>query len=342
MHKQIRFLLFCFVCFISVLNGQTLNGKISGMTLVAPRDSFSNNPFERLQQINCQWVAVVPYAFTPSGEASVRFGNNHQWWGETPRGAEATIQLAHESGLKVMLKPQLWMHNSWVGALDFQLEDEWISWEKDYRKYIMSFAAIAEHNNVELLCIGTEFKIAVQKRTSFWIKLIEDVRKVYNGPITYCANWDDFEDVPLWPHLDIIGISAYFPLSENATPKRSELESKWKPIKKRIGKLSAKMNNKKVLFTEYGYLSVDGCAGKTWELEKQRMQLSINEEAQCNAFESLYASFCDEPYWLGGFLWKWYPNESYRRKDFRMRDYTPQNKKAEKVISEWFTEFNKS
>ncbi|MBT8233259.1 MAG: hypothetical protein HKO66_00975 [Saprospiraceae bacterium] len=326
-----------FLSFWSLTSSAQL--KIGGMTLVAPRDSFSDNPFLPLKEINVGWVAVVPYAFTPQNEAKLYFGNDHQWWGETPRGATSTIKLAKENGLKVMLKPQLWMHGSWVGDLSFDNEKDWESWETDYTDYILTFAKIAESQGVEMLCVGTEFKKAVSARENYWRALIAKIRDLYSGLLTYSANWDEFESVPFWDDLDVIGVSAYFPLTETATPSVKELAKKWKPIKKKMSSLCRKYD-KQILFTEYGYLSVDGCAGKTWELEKKRTSLPSNELAQSNALEALYTSFCDEDFWAGGFKWKWYPNKS-RRKKFRIHDYTPQDKMAEKTIETWYGEFGR-
>ena len=84
--------------------------RVSGVCLVAPRDSFAVDPMPELCRINCEWLAVVPYAFIPRDGSEVKFGNNHFWWGETPRGAEYTVALAKQNGLKVMLKPHVWMH----------------------------------------------------------------------------------------------------------------------------------------------------------------------------------------------------------------------------------------
>jgi hypothetical protein len=326
------------ISFLNVSAFAQFDAKISGMTLVAPRDSFSSNPMTDLKEINCKWVAVVPYSFTPENQAKVHFGNHHQWWGETPRGAEATIRMAKQNGLKVMLKPQLWMHGSWVGALDFETEEDWLDWESEYRDYILTFAKIAQKTQAELFCVGTEFKISVQKREKFWRVLIAEVRAIYDGKLTYCSNWDEFDEIPFWDAVDFIGVSAYFPLCETDTPTLAELKSKWKPIVKRLKALH-KLTNKKILFTEYGYLSVDGCAGKTWELEKKRRDLSTNQMAQSNALEALYASFCDEEFWAGGFLWKWYPHQG-RRSGHRDNDYTPQGKISEKTIAKWYGEFN--
>jgi len=311
--------------------------KIGGMTLVAPRDSFAENPYTDIVDINVGWIAVVPYAFTPKEEAKLYFANSHQWWGETPQGAESTIKLAKENGLKVMLKPQLWMSNTWVGEMEYDTEEEWTSWENDYRDYIMTFAKIAERNNVELFCVGTEFKKALKIRDHYWRQLIADIRKEYSGLLTYCSNWDEFDKVTIWDAVDVIGVSSYFPLSDEATPKVDDLVKEWQPIKKRMKALSEKYN-KQILFSEYGYLSVDGCAGKTWELEKNRRQRPVNETAQCNALEALYTVFLKEDFWAGGFMWKWYPNGRVRP-GFKDHDYTPQGKKAEEVIADWYSRF---
>lgn len=315
-------------------------GKLSGITLVAPRDSFSEDPILPIKEVNAQWIAVVPYSFTPANTAHVYFGNDHQWWGETPAGAESTIELAKAQGMKVMLKPQVWMHNGWVGDMDYKSESDWRSWEKDYRKYILSFAKIAARHDVEILCIGTELRLSVSKRPEFWIQLIKDVRQIYEGKLTYCANWDDYDKVTIWNELDIIALSAYFPLSDATVPSIKMLCKEWKPIVKQLEKFARKYD-KSILFAEYGYLSVEGCAGKTWELEDKRMQLESSETAQCYALDALYKSFYREDFWLGGFLWKWYPRIN-GRSTFYTRDYTPQDKAASKTISYWYDKLNKS
>jgi len=46
----------------------------------------------------------------------------------------------------------------------------------------------------------------------FWRDLIARVRHVYPGPLTYGANFDEYEQVGFWDALDYVGINAYFPL----------------------------------------------------------------------------------------------------------------------------------
>lgn len=305
-------------------------GKKYGLSFVAPPDSFSIEAMEAVSQSGAGWIAAIPYAFTRVGEPRVYYNSGRQWWGERPEGCRHTIQTAHAAGLRVMLKPQVYVPRSWVGSLDFETEEAWQSWERDYEAYILPFAEMAEELDVALFCIGTEFKTAVPKREAFWRSLIDKVRQRYSGPLTYAANWDEYSKVPFWDALDYVGVDAYFPLSESATPSVDELVRYWQPWVEQLRDFSH-LAKKPILFTEYGYLSVDGCAGKTWELEKKLAELAPNQQAQANAIDALLSVFSQEDFWAGGFLWKWYPTRR-GREDQDGKDYTPQGKSALEIL----------
>ena len=312
----------------------TVTNKIDGLTMVAPPRSFESDPMLEITKVNAGWIALVPYGFTRSGEATVGFGSDQQWWGERAEGVEDCIQRAHKSGIKVMIKPQVYMHNDWVGNMNFDTEKEWIEWEESYRKYIISFAKIATKYNVEMFCIGTEYKLAAKKREAFWRSLIQEVRTFYEGEITYSSNWDGYQTIPFWDDLDYIGLSAYFPLTDDKTPDVDDLIKKWKDTKDELKKMSRR-EGKPILFTEYGYMSIDKCAWRAWEIEKERPKLPINEQAQANALEALYSVFWKEPWWAGGFMWKWFPN-GMGHEGYFDKDYTPQGKLAQKTVTKWF------
>ncbi len=257
-----------------------------------------------------------------------------QWWGERKEGVIENIRLAKKNNLKIFLKPQVYFPGSWPGDLDFKSDGEWEKWEAAYREYLLDYLDIAIEYEVEMFCIGTEFKISVIQRPTFWKNLISDIRCLYSGNLTYSANWDSFAEISFWEDLDYVGISAYFPLSDEETPKDKTLAKAWQPIKKKLNDFYKK-SQKPILFTEYGYLTVDGCAGKTWELEKVIRQLSINEKAQAISFDNLYAQLWEEEFWAGGFIWKWFPH-GQGHEGYLERDYTPQDKLAEKTIAKWF------
>ncbi len=308
--------------------------KMAGITMVAPPREFKTDPMPRIKEVNSNWVAFVPYAFNGKDDPEVRFGSQQHWWGERKEGIEQSIILAKKHELNVMLKPQVWMRGAWVGEMDYDTEEDWLIWEKTYREYILSFIDIANKYGVEMICIGTEFRVSVVKRERFWRDLIKEIRNVYKGKLTYSANWDSYHKVPIWDALDYIGISAYFPLADFDTPNSYYLQLKWRPIVNKLRKFSKK-TGRPILFTEYGYLSVDGAAGKTWELEKKVQSLDINERAQANSLKALLRSFSDEEFWVGGFLWKWFPNGA-GHEGYPERDYTPQGKEGEKILSEWY------
>ena len=314
--------------------GQSIELPMRGITLVAPPSPIGQPEMEALKAVNTEWIALVPYGFSRIGQPSIRYNLERQWWGEKEEGIETCIQLAHENDIKVMLKPQVYIHNSWVGDVDFDTEEEWLEWEKGYRAYTHFYGKIAAKNDVELFCIGTEYKIAVKKRTAFWRQIIKEVRGYYSGELIYSSNWDGYSKIPIWDDLDYIGISAYFPLTDQKTPTINSLNVKWRPIKAKLEKF-AKKHKKPIVFTEYGYLSIDRCAWRAWELEKGVREKPINEKAQANAYNSLLKSFWSEDWWGGGFLWKWFP-DGMGHEGYPERDYTPQGKISEEVIKKWY------
>ncbi len=308
--------------------------KFYGLNFSAPPKPFTENPMMDITNIGSNYIAVIPYGFTRNGTSQVNYNvSDWQWWGEKPEGVKKTIELAKAANVKVMLKPQIYIPGGWTGGLDFDTDEEWQEWESGYRKYLLFFAEMAAETDVELFCIGTEFKISVQKRAQYWRNLIKEVKTIYKGPITYAANWDEYNLVSFWDELDFIGIDAYFPLTEEKLPTISTLKNKWKPI---VGSIKAVSNkfSKPILFTEYGYLSVDCCADKTWELEAKIRDCNINEQAQANALQALYEVFEKETFWAGGFLWKWYPKDG-GHVEYPGRDYTPQGKVAYDVVKKF-------
>lgn len=313
--------------------------KFKGITVVAPPQQYKSDPLVPLKDIGVDYIKIVPYGFTRMGKTNVTFNVPRQWWGEKKEGVLETIKLAKEKGMGVMLKPQIYIPGGWVGDLEFKSESEWIEWENNYRKYIFYFLELAIEEEVDIFCIGTEFKKSVELRPQFWKQLIKDVRKEYCGMLTYSANWDNYKNIKFWRELDFIGVSSYFPLNNDKTPTVESLVQEWKPIVKQLRNFSEKQDVP-ILFTEYGYLSVDGCAGKTWELEKKVHSLTINEQAQANALDALYTVFWNEEFWAGGFMWKWFP-EGNGHEGYIEKDYTPQDKLSEAVMRSWFQKDNK-
>lgn len=311
-----------------ILFGQNYN-QINGVSIESPPTPFKAHVYQEVKDIDATWVAIIPYGYSKENEPHVYFDSDGQWWGERPSGIEEMIKMAQQKNLKIMLKPQVWMHNSWVGQ--FKLEDEtsWQTWEESYRSYIMTFVGIAEKYGVELFCIGTEYRYAAEMRPEFWSLLISDIRLIYKGDLTYAANWDEYGKIDFWHELDYIGINAYFPLTNSLTPNILELDLAWRPIKSKLNTLSDRFR-KPILFTEYGYRSIEGSTGNQWELDGNLANLEI----QSNAYLAFYRSFWNSQYVVGGFLWKWHMNESQKKSN--LPNYTPQGKPVLQIIEMYY------
>ncbi|BDS11039.1 glycoside hydrolase family 113 [Aureispira anguillae] len=313
-----------------------LANKIKGMSFVAPPNPFPNDPLIALNKLGVDWVAVLPYAYFSKDQPTIQSFGTGGWWGESPEGICQTINYAHQKKIKVMLKPQLWTHNQWIGDLNLKTDESWAVFEKNYTNFILKWATIADSMKVDLFCIGTEIRHSVEQRPVFWRALIDKVRTIYKGKLTYAPNWDDYDKVTFWDQLDYIGTDAYFPLLADKTPSVCALKRAWQPTLMQLSAYAKKWN-KPIVFTEFGYLSLDGCADKTWELEKRRASVGINQAAQAHAIQALLEIFSKEDWWAGGFLWKWYPNyKSAMGEGKRERDYTPQGKMAEKVLEKMY------
>ncbi|NJB82145.1 glycoside hydrolase family 113 [Wenyingzhuangia aestuarii] len=304
--------------------------KINGVSLVSPPKSVNEVPFVDLHQINANWVAIIPFAFSKDTAPNVYFDHDRQWWGEKTEGVVAMINFAKKQQLKVFLKPHVWHRKGWIGDFTLETEQDWEVWEKEYTDYILSYAKVAQEQQVELFCVGTELKQVVLKRPLFFKELIKKVKQIYKGKLTYAANWDNAEGVNFWQELDYIGVDAYYTLSNKKEPSVDELIKAWQPIKQNLHELS-KRNNKPILLTEYGFESCDFNTKDTWG---SNGIYAVNEQAQANAYKALYKTFYNHNWFAGGFLWKWHLTETTFRN--KSKTFTPQGKRVIDVIKNQF------
>ncbi|OIP84946.1 MAG: hypothetical protein AUK44_00995 [Porphyromonadaceae bacterium CG2_30_38_12] len=309
--------------------------ELNGLSFVAGRDVVDSTDINALKAVHCNYIAQMPFAFGVQHSTQVTYNSTYQWWGETDAGIIATTLLAREKGIKTMLKPQLWFQNSYTAAFDLSADEEWKIWEQNYSNYILHFAHLADSLGIEMFCVGTELKIAVEKRPDYWVSLIDTIRTFYKGKLLYAANWDDYQQVSFWDKLDFIGIDAYFPLSDMETPDKEILVKAWTNEFNAIDAFR-KQKNKDIVFTEIGYKSVNQCAHEPWNPSSR----VVNEQAQANALAAFFEVFADKQWFKGAFLWKWYPKHQ-NAGGATNTDYTPQNKKAEEIIKRYFENENK-
>ncbi|MCL6267633.1 glycoside hydrolase family 113 [Flagellimonas myxillae] len=326
-----------FLCLIQLsCNGQKKD-KINGVSFVGSREKVTQNHVDPVVAVNANFAAVMPFGFARSlSSPQIVFNTERQWYGETRTGAKQYIQLLRKNGIKIMLKPQIWIwRGEFTGDMAMQSEEDWETLEATYSDFALTYAQLAEETKAEVYCIGTELEEFVKHRPQFWTDLIAKIKTVYSGKLTYAANWDEYPRVPFWNELDYIGVDAYFPLSEEQNPTLEQLRSGWKRWKDKLANLADEVD-KPILFTEFGYRSMDYAAKKPWLVD--RNQMNVNLQAQSDATEAIFQEFWEEDWFAGGFVWKWFihHDKSGGNEDNR---FTPQNKPAENVIRSFYGDY---
>lgn len=311
--------------------------KLTGVNLASaefgPQEDSGIPPLNR---IGSDWIALTPFAYMDSNtDPKIHFPCDRNWWADRPENLISVIQDARKYDKKLVLKPHFWVEGSgWAGTLDFD-STGWREFERNYTEFIIRWAMFAEINKIEMFCFATELKTVVKKRPKFFKNIIKMIRIVYRGKLLYASNWDDYHRFPFWADLDFIGVDAYFPISESITPTAEEVHELWKPLAEELGKFAFKQR-KMIIFTEYGYRSIDKPVWKQWEIEWFSDSLNVNLQAQVNSYEGLFRAIWNQPWFAGGFLWKWYPEPIHYTGLKANSDYTPQDKPAEAVIFKWY------
>ena len=331
-----RFLGFCFlILFSSCAISTVTTERINGLSFVASREAIDTTHTKPLINMHANYAAIMPFGFLKSVDhPEVVFDNEKQWFGEKIAGTRQYIETLKKHDIKIMLKPQIWVwKGEFTGTIKMTSEKNWKQLENTYSVFILEFAELAEELNVEIFCIGTELEQFVENRPDYWTRLISEIKTIYTGKLTYAANWDEFKRTPFWGDLDFIGIDAYFPVSEEKTPTVEACKLGWAKHKTTIKSIVGNFD-KPVLFTEFGYRSVNFSGKEPWRSDRTMTQ--VNLEAQTNTTQALFETFWDEPWFAGGFVWKWHHDYEHVG-GYENTQFTPQNKPVEKVIKMFYS-----
>lgn len=314
------------------------DGKHRGMSVFHWRDNIDQG-INQLIKNNIEWVAIVPFMYQPSDTTKLIHPREQIGvWTSRDSAYLKVVQELHKRNLNVMLKPHLWMDKGWRSNIKLDSSEEWNAWFDSYEKHMLHYATLAEYLNIELLCIGTEFRSSLKAQPERWNSLVENIKIIYNGKLTYAANWDgEFNNVKFWNSMDYIGIQAYFPLTSKNNPNLEEIKNGWNKHIKTLEKLS-KAHNKQILFTEIGYRSDISATVEPWlwweALDKSK-NLSSNE-TQNLAYEALFQKLWKHNWFAGMYFWQWH-NSSEEGDVHESVDFTPRYKPAENTLAKWYS-----
>ncbi len=270
--------------------------------------------FERIRGVGANWVAIHPYA-SVSDDGTVR-----RWEEEAgvPTWLSKPIAQAHRLGLRILIKPHLayWRSRfAWRGEIEFESDEQWQRFWAGYEAWIVDLARLSR--SADAFVVGTELDRTLHQEAR-WRRVIDRVRDVSDVPLTYASNWTDYERVPFWDSLDMVGVQAYFPLTDSEAPTRGELEASWARLSRRLSEFGA-ARGKRVLLTELGYNRSFAAAREPWS------NVTDGEEAealQALCLEVALAAVEREPRIAGAFLWKWFLEPRSVGRDFQMASPT--------------------
>jgi hypothetical protein len=255
---------------------------------------------------------------------------------ETDENVASIINHVHDLGMKVMLKPHVDLDNDpdhWRGQIGSGFsETEWQSWFGSYSEFINHYALLAQENNVEMFSVGTELADTTNREME-WREVIAGVRQRFSGQITYAAHKDyEADRILWWDVVDYIGVDAWNSLTNKNTPTINELESGWQGPFNILRALYDRWG-KQVIFTEIGYLSVDGTnkIPALWNLEGD---IDYQEQADC--YQAAFEVFWNEPWFAGIFWWHTEIGGDCEVVGTGNRHFTPLGKPAGEVLRNWY------
>ena len=312
------------------------NGGTQGYGTQASLDTLTH-----LESIGATWVSITPFGWMDSAHSTTIKGEHidpHMLpaGGETQERIEAVIKQAQQKDFKVMLKPHIWIHGGlWRGEIAFDSDEQWAKWWENYSDFTIHYAHIAERLHVESLVLGVELVSAVKQHPEHMLELIQDVRKVYSGELTYSANWDENVPDKVWRNLDAIGVQLYPPLSNNPEPTVQELQHALRPHLEAWSSLGERLD-RPVLITEVGYKSAPTAVSKPFEWPEHLPESARikNEQLQAHAYDALLSEIPQHQHIHGLFLWKYFTNPVTDEEG--VWGFCPRGKLAEDVIKKAF------
>jgi Glycoside Hydrolase Family 113 len=278
------------------------------------------------KRVGANAIAIVPFLWQATAASPEPVRGKDM----TDDELRAAIHDAHALGLSVMIKPQVWVPQSWAGAVAMNFEQNWSEWFANYGREVGRLARIAAQEDAEAFAIGTE--LAETSQRPEWIALIDNVRQLYSGRLLYMAhNVDEAETAPFWDRLDAIGVTLYPPLG--ADDDRIGRLARMVETAQRLDALAAR-TGKPIIVGEIGLRSARGAAAKPWESAEERPS-AADPDLQAEVLAD-WLLILDRPSIRGVLIWRWLTDPDGG--GLNDTDFTVQGKPAEHILRCTWTE----
>ena len=303
-------------------------GTINGMNFaVFPRrGTFEKEETYRAADTMIERLGVNFVILTPSGLQDTPQSETITW--DNTVSDEELIRMIdylHSKSVQVAIKPTVNCKNgTWRGHIAFFEDDvicepKWRNWFKAYSEFQCHFAKIAEKTGCEMFIAGCEM-VQTDHRDKEWRGVIRDIRKVYNGIVSYNCDKYQEDHITWWDAVDVISSSGYYPIDS------------WDKELRRI-KTVADNFNKPFFFAETGCMSVEGSeeVPNNWGLPG-----GISEEVQAAWYEKMLSAVRASGFVKGTGLWSFTPSLYTEEEAHKRGDYDIYLKTAEKVVAKYY------
>lgn len=278
---------------------------------------------QMIQRTNVNFVILVPNGVqdTPQSEkidytSMVTMSDDE---------IKETLHYLHDMGIRTALKPTVNCRNgTWRAHISFFDEDvpcepKWRNWFHSYEEFQMHFANVAQECGCEMFIAGCEM-VQSEHREAEWRHVMEQLRTVYSGLLSYNTDKYQEHNVKWWDAVDVISSSGYYPAGD------------WDKQLDRIEKVVLKAD-KPFFFAECGCKSIQGSSKvpNDWSLKGA---IDVNEQAEW--FRQMFTA-CAKRDWIKGFaIWEWGWNLYAPNKAGEDGSYWIYQKPAEKIIADFF------
>jgi hypothetical protein len=305
-----------------------------------PGKGYASEPYARtlreVRRWGATWVSLTPFGRTldlrPTGVAL----DFEAPFSENRRNVLEAVRMAHAEGLRVLLVPHLWVESgAWRAEIDPGDGAPWGRWASGYGEFVLAWAEVAAEAGADMFSVGVELRSWVTTaRASSFREIVRAVRRVYPGPLTYSANWDDVQDTVVLGELDVIGVNAFYPLTDREGAGPVELLAGGRRAADKVRAL-ARDWRRPVLFTEIGYTTRPDPALRPWEWPDGMRRVRVDQAAQRDAYAGLLGPLLEVPDFAGFFVWRVYadPDDASQEAEW---GFSPRGKLAELVVRDAF------
>jgi hypothetical protein len=324
------------------LGGSAMRGVTIGPieSALHPGHGYGSPAFERgldeAVRLGATWISLTPFGRTWDLKATGIDKTFELPLAENQRGLRKAVKQAHARGLKVLLVPHLWVESGgWRGEIDPETDEGWRRFAESYRAYVLTWAHFAESAHVDMLAAGVELRswLTTTHAPSFF-PILRDIRSAYSGLLTYAANWDDVDQTVILGELDVIGVNAFYPLTDKPNASDDALVSGGIEVAKKV-KALAELWQKPVMFNEFGYTARPDPALRPWEWPDHMSGVKVDAPAQAAAYRGLLAGMLQARELVGAFVWRLYsdPDDLSQEAEW---GFSPRGRQAELFLRDAF------